>query len=159
MSARGGSCSKRGVISPVLTPEWLGFSPQFFISTFSIFSFFFPHNYPSFSTRVVAHTQIRASSCDPGQSAPRCNKVTPLLWPTVSLTPLSSLLIRPEMHHLQQGFLQPSVCWELEGGHQQATNSRRTETTSSFQRGRAKLAASEAITRLKKLVPFMPVAE
>lgn len=49
------------------------------------------------------HTD-HVSSCDPGQPLPRCNKVTPLLWPTVSLTSLLKLLIRPEMHHLQQNF-------------------------------------------------------
>ena len=46
----------------------------------------------------------RASSCEPGQPLLRFNKVAPLLWPTVSLTSVSRLLIRPEMHHLQQSF-------------------------------------------------------
>lgn len=56
-------------------------------------------------------------------------------------------------------FLQPSVYWELEWVHQQATNSRQTETTSSFQWHCAKLAASEVIAYIKKLTPFMPMAE
>lgn len=56
-------------------------------------------------------------------------------------------------------FSQPSVYWELEWVHQQATNSRQTETTSSFRWDCAKLAASEAIACIKKLVPFMLMAE
>lgn len=56
-------------------------------------------------------------------------------------------------------FLQPSVYWELEWVHQQATNSRQTETTSSFQWDCAKLAVSEVIACIKKLMPFMPMAE
>jgi len=56
-------------------------------------------------------------------------------------------------------FLQPSVYWELEQIHQQATNSHQTETMSSMKWGCAKLAASETITCIKKLMLVMLMAE
>lgn len=77
------------------------FSCQF--SRGKIFLFQFPLFFHMGGGACGLHTD-RVSSCDPGQPLLRCNKVTPLLWPTVSLTSLSRLLIRPEMHHLQQNF-------------------------------------------------------
>lgn len=102
---------------PWRVPFLPSFSFSCHFSRGKIFFFQFPLFFHMGGGARGPHTDP-VSSCDPGQPLPRCNKVTPLLWPTVSLTSLLRLLIRPEMHHLQRSF-----CSHLSTGKwREATN-------------------------------------